>query len=142
MKLVADWGVHSPRLDRLIAAECSHCDGGGGRLVRHDARRGGTQVWLSCASCCARLGNALPHSEQPRWVHIRARGSRGLVHLPALNEGLQRFFDLLTKRGPRTEVAGQTPNPVFQNYKITFCDCFFQRTAVIYPLGYGDYRHE
>jgi hypothetical protein len=83
MKLITPWGVRSPRLDRLIAAECSHCDGGGGRLVRHDARRGGTQVWLSCASCCARLGNALPHSEQPRWVHIRARGSRGLVHLPA-----------------------------------------------------------
>jgi hypothetical protein len=66
MKLVADWGVRSPRLDRLLEAGCSHCDAPFGRLVRHDARGGGTQVWLSCASCCARLGNALPHSEHRR----------------------------------------------------------------------------
>jgi hypothetical protein len=66
MKLVADWGARSPRLDRLLAVDCSHCRGPLGRLVRHDAGRGGTQVWLSCASCCARLGNALPHSEHPR----------------------------------------------------------------------------
>jgi hypothetical protein len=50
MKLIADWGVHSPRLDRSLAAECSHCRGPVGRLVRHEAGAGGTQVWWSCAS--------------------------------------------------------------------------------------------
>ena len=55
MKLIADWGVYSPRLDRLPATADSHCDGPAGRLVRHDARAGGTKFWLSCASCCARL---------------------------------------------------------------------------------------
>ena len=34
MKLIVDWGVHSPRLDRLIAAECSHCDGPIGWMAR------------------------------------------------------------------------------------------------------------
>jgi hypothetical protein len=66
MRLIVDWGVRSPRLDRLLAAGCSHCDGPVGRLVRHDARGGGTQVWVSCAGCCGRLGNALPHCEHPR----------------------------------------------------------------------------
>jgi hypothetical protein len=63
MKLIADWGVHSPRLDRPLAAGCSHCRGPVGRLVRHEAGAGGTQVWWSCASWfrrantprCARL---------------------------------------------------------------------------------------
>jgi hypothetical protein len=37
MKLFVDWAVRSPRLDRLLVAGCSHCDGPVGRLVRHDA---------------------------------------------------------------------------------------------------------
>jgi hypothetical protein len=39
--------IHSRRLDRLIAAGCSHCESKVERLVRCDARVGGTQAWLS-----------------------------------------------------------------------------------------------
>jgi hypothetical protein len=66
VKLIAEWGVHSPRLDRLLAAGCSHCGGSHGRLVRHNARAGGTKVWLACCSCNARLGGALGHGGHPR----------------------------------------------------------------------------
>ena len=50
MKLVTDWGVRSPRLDRLIAGESSHRDGSAGRMVHRDAGTGGEQVWLACCS--------------------------------------------------------------------------------------------
>jgi hypothetical protein len=67
MKLLVDWGVCSPRLDRLLLAGCSHCNGQVGRLVRHDARAGGEQIWLACCSCNARLrGGPLAHMEHPR----------------------------------------------------------------------------
>jgi hypothetical protein len=67
MKLLVDWGVCSPRLDRLLLAGCSHCKGLVGRLVRHDARAGGEQIWLACCSCNARLrGGPLAHIEHPR----------------------------------------------------------------------------
>jgi hypothetical protein len=67
MRLVTDWGGCSPRLDRLLLAGCSHCNGRVGRLVRHDARAGGEQIWLACCSCNARLrGGPLAHVEHPR----------------------------------------------------------------------------
>jgi hypothetical protein len=66
MKFRVAWGVRSFGLDQPLTGDCPHCGDSVGRLVRHHARRGGTQVRLSCASCCARLGNALPHSEHPR----------------------------------------------------------------------------
>lgn len=50
MKLIADWGAHWPRHHRLLAIGCMHCRGPLGRLVRHDARAGGTKVWLACCS--------------------------------------------------------------------------------------------
>ena len=40
-KFLVDRATRSPRLDQLPSAECSHCDGPAGRLVRHDARVGG-----------------------------------------------------------------------------------------------------
>jgi hypothetical protein len=60
MKLLVDWSMKSPRLDRLLAAGCSHCDSPVGRLVRHNAGPGGQQIWLSCTNYCARLGGQLP----------------------------------------------------------------------------------
>ena len=39
MKLITPWGVCSRRLDRLLAAECSHGDSPLGRLTRHRATR-------------------------------------------------------------------------------------------------------
>jgi hypothetical protein len=66
MKLLVDWSVKSPRLDRLLAAGCSHCDCPVGGLVRHDARAAGEQIWLACCSCGARLGGPLPHIDHPR----------------------------------------------------------------------------
>jgi hypothetical protein len=67
MKLLVDWGVGSPRLDRLLLAGCSHCNSPVGRLVRHDARAGGEQIWLACCGCNARLrGGPLAHMEHPR----------------------------------------------------------------------------
>jgi hypothetical protein len=50
MKLIADWGVHSPRHHRLLAIGCMPCRAPLRRLVRHDARAGGTKVWLACRS--------------------------------------------------------------------------------------------
>jgi hypothetical protein len=66
-----EWLAHAAdearaREEAWTMAGCSHCRGPVGHLVRHDAHAGGTQVWLSCASCCARSGNALPHVEHPR----------------------------------------------------------------------------
>ena len=49
-----------------LARGCPHCRGPLGRLVRHDAGAGGTQIWLTCANCCARLGGPLPHIDHPR----------------------------------------------------------------------------
>jgi hypothetical protein len=67
MKLLVDWGVCSPRLDRLLLAGCSQCNSPVGRLVRHDARAGGEQIWLACFSCNARLRSGpLAHIEHPR----------------------------------------------------------------------------
>jgi hypothetical protein len=67
MKLLVDWNVCSPRLDRLLLAGCSNCIGQVGRLVRHDARAGGEQIWLACCNCNARLGGGpLAHIEHPR----------------------------------------------------------------------------
>ena len=62
MKLIADWGDRSPRLDRLIAAECSHCRDPAGRLIRHGARAGGTKVWR--ASCILLIGRS------PMWLIV------------------------------------------------------------------------
>jgi hypothetical protein len=76
IKLIADWGVHSPRLDRLLAAECSHCDGSLGRLVRHDARVRGTQVWLACCRPLMRW--------KPDEVAYPRRRRRVLVLRPSL----------------------------------------------------------
>jgi hypothetical protein len=71
MRLLVEWGDHSPRLDRLLAAECSHCDGLAGCLVRHDARAGGAQVWL------ARCRSARDHNiAWPREVLDPVRASR------------------------------------------------------------------
>jgi hypothetical protein len=67
MKLLVDWGVCSPRLNRLLLAGCSQCNGQAGRLVRHDARAGGEQIWPACCSCNSRLrGGPLAHIEHPR----------------------------------------------------------------------------
>jgi hypothetical protein len=67
MKLLVDWDFCSPRVDRLLLAGCSHCTGQVGRLVRHDARAGGEQIWLACCGCNARLrGGPLAHMEHPR----------------------------------------------------------------------------
>ena len=49
MKLLVNWGELSPRLQQLLEHGCG-CGGEIGRLVRHDAGRGGEQIWLSCAS--------------------------------------------------------------------------------------------
>ena len=57
MKLVVDWGALSPRVDRLLVAECSHCDGPAGRLIRHGARAGWTKAWLAC--CILSMGRSL-----------------------------------------------------------------------------------
>ena len=66
MRLIVDRGVRSPRLEQLLEIGCSHCRGQVGRLVRHNAGRGGLQIWLSCCSCRARLGGPLAHIEHPR----------------------------------------------------------------------------
>jgi len=49
----------------LLERGCRGCGGELGRLVRHQAAGGGTQVWLSCCACGARLQGALPHHEHP-----------------------------------------------------------------------------
>ena len=67
MKLIADWGARSPGLDRLIAAECSHCDGPRGRLVRHDARSADPQGHDLSSSA----DNALWASGRPHVPRIR-----------------------------------------------------------------------
>jgi hypothetical protein len=65
-RLIVDWGVRSPRLDLRLEAGCSHCECQVGHLVRHDAGRGGEQIWLNCVGCNARLGGPLAHIEHPR----------------------------------------------------------------------------
>jgi hypothetical protein len=37
-------------------------------LVRHDARAGGEQIWLSCVRCSAKIGGALAHADHPRFA--------------------------------------------------------------------------
>jgi hypothetical protein len=67
MKLIVNWGACSPRLDRLLLSGCFHCNDQVGRLVRHDARAGGEQIWLACCTCNARLrGGPFAHAEHPR----------------------------------------------------------------------------
>jgi hypothetical protein len=39
MKLIAEWGVHSPRLDWLLACGCPHCGGLVGRLTHRTRER-------------------------------------------------------------------------------------------------------
>jgi hypothetical protein len=68
MKLITSWGVRSRRLDQLLERDCPHCGGSAGRLVWHLAGPDpdNIQVWLSCARCGSKLGNAQPHLEHRR----------------------------------------------------------------------------
>jgi hypothetical protein len=52
MNLIADRGVHSPRLDRLLAAGCPHCDGPAGRLTQHRAGADGYRESMKSMRRC------------------------------------------------------------------------------------------
>jgi hypothetical protein len=80
MTLVARWGVFSSScLEQLLARGGPHCGGPVGRLARHDAGAGGEQIWLSCCSCSARLGGALPTSRSAAALlsHLTRRPRHG-----------------------------------------------------------------
>ena len=80
----------------------------------------------------AQQGNWFEQADDKRLASSSEESVKALIRSEEMNEA--------PPTGHRTEVASQKPTIVVLNNKITFDDCICQCMAVIYCLGYGDYR--